>query len=424
VEACVAAAPGGPIHVLMSDTEAEHVPGCNFAVRREVLARLGGFDTRFRVAGDDVDICWRILEGGWTIGYSPGAVVWHRRRDTVRGYLRQQRSYGRAEALLERKWPEKYNLSGHRTWSGTIYGSGTPLSLGRRLWRVYYGSWGTGLFQRLYQPGPSVVGSLPLMPEWWLLLGVLGLVGLLGLSWSPLLVALPVLVFALAITLTEAGLSARLSLRGRRRGLRVRTLTTALYLLQPLARLVGRLGDGLTPWRRPGGSGFIVPRPRNLRLWSEQWHSSEDRLEAIMRSIQASYIVPIQGGDFDRWDIECRGGIFGSARLRQATEEHGAGRQLVRYRVWPRVSWLGLGLPLLFALLALLALRDGAGVDGVVLALCAAVLGGHALWECACSSGAIVRAVDARPLEELEPALIERVREAQIPESGSVGAQP
>ncbi|MGH3371672.1 MAG: glycosyltransferase family 2 protein, partial [Nocardioidaceae bacterium] len=259
VEACVAAAPGGPIHVLMSDTEAEHIPGCNFAVRREVLARLGGFDPRFRVAGDDVDICWRILEGGWKIGYSPAALVWHRRRDTVHGYLRQQRGYGRAEALLERKWPGKYNVSGHRTWSGTIYGSGSPLTLGRRLWRVYYGSWGTGLFQRLYQPRPTVVGSLPLMPEWWLLLAVLGLVGFLGLSWSPLLFAVPLLVLAVAVTLTEAGLSAGRSWRGRRCGLGVRTLTTALYLLQPLARLVGRLGDGLTPWRHPGGSGFLVP---------------------------------------------------------------------------------------------------------------------------------------------------------------------
>jgi glycosyltransferase involved in cell wall biosynthesis len=336
VEACVAAAPGGPIHVLMSDTEAEHIPGCNLAVRREVLAGLGGFDPRFRVAGDDVDICWRMLEDGWTIGYSHAALVWHRRRDTVRGFLRQQRGYGRAEALLERKWPAKYNLSGHRTWSGTIYGAGSPLTLGRRLWRVYYGNWGTGLFQRLYQPGPSVVGSLPLMPEWWLLLAVLGLVGLLGLSWSPLLFALPLLALALAVTITEAGLSAGLSWRGRRCGLGVRALTASLYVLQPLARLVGRLGDGLTPWRRPGGSGFLVPRSRNLEVWSEQWYSCEERLEAIVTSIQENSIVPIRGGDYDRWDIECRGGMLGA----HAPPHHRGARrrrQLVRYRVGARL---------------------------------------------------------------------------------------
>jgi hypothetical protein len=44
------------------------------------------------------------------------------------------------------------------------------------------------------------------------------------------------------------------------------------------------------------------------------------------------------GSGFDRWDLEVRGGIFGAARLRSAIEEHGGGRQLVRFRVWPRAS--------------------------------------------------------------------------------------
>jgi hypothetical protein len=81
-------------------------------------------------------------------------------------------------------------------------------------------------------------------------------------------------------------------------------------------------------------------------------------------------------------------------------------------------------LTLLFALLALLAFHDGARVDAIALALFAAVLGGHALWESGRASGAIVRAAGARPAEELEQALIERVREAQMPQSESVGAQP
>src|SRR5262249_29222198 len=31
---CVASAPGGPVHVLLSDQEAEHIPGCNMAFRK------------------------------------------------------------------------------------------------------------------------------------------------------------------------------------------------------------------------------------------------------------------------------------------------------------------------------------------------------------------------------------------------------
>jgi hypothetical protein len=259
------------------------------------------------------------------------------------------------------------------------------------------------------------------MPEWWLLLGVLGFLGLLGLWWFPLLFALPLLVMALAVTLAEAGLSAHASWRGRRCHLGVRALTASLYVLQPLARLMGRLSYGLTPWRRNGVSGFLVPRPRELKVWSEQWHSAEDRLEAILKSIQARFVVPVRGGDYDRWDLECRGGILGGARLRHTVEEHGAGRQLVRYRVWPRVSRFGLGLPLLLGLLGALALHDGAGPVALGLGVFAAALGGHALWECGCASGAIVRAAGAHRVAEVEPAESGRVREAQRPESESVG---
>jgi O-antigen biosynthesis protein len=133
--ACVANTPGGPTHVLLSDRVAEHIPGCNMAFRREALEAVGGFDERFCVAGDDVDICWRVQERGGTIGFHPAALVWHRRRATVRGFWRQQRGYGRAEALLERKWPEKYNAVGQLTWAGRLYGRGASGMLRRS--RVY-----------------------------------------------------------------------------------------------------------------------------------------------------------------------------------------------------------------------------------------------------------------------------------------------
>src|SRR5204862_745152 len=100
-------APGDPIHVLLSDDDAEHIPGCNMAFRKEALEALGGFDPRFRTAGDDVDVCWRIQERGWTIGFNPAAMVWHHRRGSIRAYWRQQIGYGKAEALLEQKWPHK-----------------------------------------------------------------------------------------------------------------------------------------------------------------------------------------------------------------------------------------------------------------------------------------------------------------------------
>ena len=72
---CVANAPGGPVHVLLSDREAEHIPGCNMAFRKTCLEAIGGFDPQFRTAGDDVDVCWRLQERGWTLGFHPAAMV-------------------------------------------------------------------------------------------------------------------------------------------------------------------------------------------------------------------------------------------------------------------------------------------------------------------------------------------------------------
>ncbi len=42
------------------------------AFRRSRLAAIGGFDPALRVAGDDVDVCWRLQARGWKLGFSPG----------------------------------------------------------------------------------------------------------------------------------------------------------------------------------------------------------------------------------------------------------------------------------------------------------------------------------------------------------------
>src|SRR5262249_15340744 len=192
VARCVASAPGGPVHVLVTDREAEHIPGCNMAFEKTALEAVGGFDPRFGIAGDDVDLCWRLQDAGSTIGFSPGAVVYHRRRDSVRGYIRQQYEYGKAEALLERKWPSRHNRGGYLSCAGRVYGRGMGLGRNRRQ-KTNYGPWGTGLFQTVYQPPPGVLSLMPLLPEVYLALAVLGVLAALGELWSPLLWALPLL---------------------------------------------------------------------------------------------------------------------------------------------------------------------------------------------------------------------------------------
>lgn len=393
---CVASAPGGPIHVLLSDREAEHIPGCNMAFRRECLEAIGGFDPQFRIAGDDVDVCWRLQRAEWKLAFSPSALVWHHRRASLRGYLRQQREYGRAEALLERKWPAKYNAVGHLTWAGRLYGGPGRRSPRRR--RIRYGIWGSGTFQTAVTPNPRVLASLPGMPEWLLLIAALGLLSAVGSLWRPLLLALPLLGASVVVLLVQAALGARRALLapGRPRieaaGLRVVVFT--LHLLQPAARLWGRVGHGLTPWRRRGQGALAVPWPRDRVTWTERWHSPKVRLQAVGRVLLAGGIPVIRGGDYDRWELEVRGGALGSARLRMAIEEHGGGRQLARFRVWPRVSMLAILLVAVFALLAALAAASDAWAAAALLG--AIGLGAIVVTakDCATATGATLRAIE------------------------------
>jgi GT2 family glycosyltransferase len=372
---CVSHAPGGPIHVLLSDQEAEHIPGCNMAFRRAALEAIGGFDPQFRVAGDDVDVCWRLQERGWTLGFHPSAVVWHHRRNSLRAYWRQQKNYGKAEALLERKWPEKYNTLGHVSWAGRVYGNGHAKLPRLRANRIYHGIWGSAPFQSLYERAPSLFASLPAMPEWHLLLAALAAVGVLGILWTPLLLGLPLLGLAVAAPVAQAVFAAaRTEVRAQSRvgRLKMRAVTSALHLAQPIARLVGRLSFGLTPWRRSAAVTWMVARPRSLAIWSESWLRPEDRLSAIEAWLRAQESIVLHGGAFDRWDLEVRGGILAGCRLRAAVEDHGASHQLVRVRIWPRWSPAGILSALVFA-----ALAAAAALDGALSA--SAILGGLAL---------------------------------------------
>jgi GT2 family glycosyltransferase len=398
---CVANAPGGPIHVLLADREAEHVPGCNMAFRKDRLEAVGGFDPQFRVAGDDVDLCWRVHQQGWTLGFTPAAMVWHHRRNSLRAYWRQQRAYGRAEALLERKWPERYNSAGHLSWGGRLYGPGVPRPVGRLRTRVHYGVWGSGLFQHLYRPATGTLAATPLMPEWYLLVGVLAVLSAAGAIWPVLLISLPFLGVALAALAVQAARGAASASfataeRSRSSRLALRALTACLFLAQPLARLSGRLVHGLTPWRHRGHARPALPRPRCVTEWNEHWRPPADRPGDVEERLLAAGAPVERGGHFDRWDLEVRGGPLGRARFRAAVEEHGAGRQLVRYRIWPVLHPV---LPLAAVALVVVGALAVSAVPVVAVAcvVAAVLLSVRSLYDAARAVGALLEAVAPVP---------------------------
>lgn len=183
-QAVIAAAPGAPSHVMLNDDEAEHLPGCNLAVARAAFEAVGGFDPRFRTAGDDVDFCWRLRDAGLRLGFAPGAFVWHHRRATVGGYLRQQLGYGKAEKLLMAKFPARFSPAGGAKWEGFVYGGGPVRVRGGSV--IYYGPAGGAPYQHVVDRMLPLRGLAAPWNDWRgrLMLHVIGFLVPLARAWA------------------------------------------------------------------------------------------------------------------------------------------------------------------------------------------------------------------------------------------------
>lgn len=348
VAACVAASPGGPLHVLLDDVEAEHIPGCNMAFRREVLEEIGGFDPIYRSAGDDVDVCWRLQDRGYRIGFSPAAMVWHFRRNTMKAYIGQQKGYGKAEALLYFRHPQRFNALGYSRWRGRIYGGISALfSLRRPV--IYGGVFGRGLFQTLYQPPSTVLSYLPFTLEWNLVGALLLLYGAIRGGWYWVGAAPIALSFACCLV---AAMRARVDpLAG---GLRGRLLISVLTYFGPLLRSLERYRwwvRGLTAAQpssseRPSQSPPWSWRERafSAAFWTEDALEKETLLHGMIDVLGArKYFVLVDQG-WSEWDLEAHGGIWSRGRIKVCTENHGGEHRVLRVKCALRPSRVAQGM--------------------------------------------------------------------------------
>jgi len=178
-------------------------------------------------------------------------------------------------------------------------------------------------------------------------------------------------------------------------------LTTVLHFVQPLCRLRGRLRHGLTLWRRRGRWRFALPRAATWSFGSDRGWPVATWLSLLEEQLRVHGVPLLRGGDFDRWDLEIRGGSLGRLRVRVATEDYGGGKQLVRFRVWPRL-WAGLVVCGVLGALAMFSANDGAQGAAIVLSTLALLTGGRAYREAAAAMAEVRGAVDAIA-EQLEP---------------------
>jgi glycosyltransferase involved in cell wall biosynthesis len=340
IQACVAAAPGGPSHVLLTDIVAEHIPGCNMAFYKWAFENIGGFDPEYRKAGDDVDFCWRVQQAGGVIAFSPTAMVWHHRRFTLRAFFKQQDGYGEAESLLRFKHLIFFGPTGTAKWRGQIYGAPRfSWFLNRPI--VYHGIFGEGFFQSLYPTPQSEIANYLSSIEWFALT-----VFLFGLGiFLPALRIVPYLMFGGTLCVALSYM-VRARIEPKFDTVWARLLVMCLAFIQPLVRGFTRYFTWLNFKRTPRNvisthehlpSGAKFPlRFSRRNFWSEEGRDRHYLLGVIFQLLEEEGWRYSTDSGWNEWDIQIYGNFWWSVVLQTVTEYHGGPKCLTRVKLRAR----------------------------------------------------------------------------------------
>lgn len=93
--------------------EVEILSGAFMMVRKEVLERTGGFDERFFMYGEDIDLSYRIRNTGWKIYYLGAITILHfKGESTIKNQISYQRRFYGAMREFSKKHFQKKGSGG------------------------------------------------------------------------------------------------------------------------------------------------------------------------------------------------------------------------------------------------------------------------------------------------------------------------
>src|SRR6202521_6085744 len=100
--------------------------GACLMVRMPALERVGFFDPRYFMFGEDIDLCYRLKLGGWKVFYLPSATaVHHKRAGTTQA--QRQALYHRHQSM----WTFHFK---HHAEGVSAFGNGL-------VWAQIWGRW-------------------------------------------------------------------------------------------------------------------------------------------------------------------------------------------------------------------------------------------------------------------------------------------
>ena len=175
---------------------------------------------------------------------------------------------------------------------------------------ISHGIWGLAPFQSMHRaanPNSWLIAAAT--PEWCFLIAIFASASLLGFIWRPLwLLSIPMFVYALALPLIDAAINSTKALirppyDSKRKRAGLWGATFLLSMIEPVARLYGRLRHGLTPWRARFAYDFSKPWANSVAFWSEIYRVPEQWLALLRDTILRGGGTVINGGEYDRSEL-------------------------------------------------------------------------------------------------------------------------
>jgi N-acetylglucosaminyl-diphospho-decaprenol L-rhamnosyltransferase len=113
----------GVLWTLPKQNEVDWVMGAFMVGRREVLATMGGFDEDYFLYAEDMDLCYRLRQRGYTVLFCPEVTVTHlgNRSGARKWAERRESEIVRSEVLFLRKHYGQGSALGFRLLGGSLF---------------------------------------------------------------------------------------------------------------------------------------------------------------------------------------------------------------------------------------------------------------------------------------------------------------
>ncbi|OBW42346.1 N-acetylglucosaminyl-diphospho-decaprenol L-rhamnosyltransferase [Chryseobacterium sp. MOF25P] len=91
--------------------EVEVITGAFFLVKKEVYEKIGGLDESYFMYGEDIDICYTLLNNGYqNYYYGKASILHHKGESTVKDEVYLERFYGAMQIFIDKYYRESKPL--------------------------------------------------------------------------------------------------------------------------------------------------------------------------------------------------------------------------------------------------------------------------------------------------------------------------